>query len=154
MGGWKIKKPPSFTREVARRAGGRTAAAAHLPHRLRAEPPRKRRGLGADRQKTAFLPYCVCRGDHWSPANLPQQRIFRDSSLTRQTGAGEQCSPLQEFFDSLALGFITLLYSAPACASSAQAELPFACPIWRHTPGWPGRCSGQSSNAGRRGGSA
>ena len=22
-----------------------------------------------------------CRGDHWSPANLPQQRIFRDSFL-------------------------------------------------------------------------
>ena len=45
-----------------------------------------------------FLPF---RGDHWSPANLPQQRIFWDSFLTRQTGAGEQCSPLQEFFNSL-----------------------------------------------------
>ena len=45
-----------------------------------------------------FLPF---RGDHWSSANLPQQRIFWDSFLTRQTGAGEQCSPLQEFFDSL-----------------------------------------------------
>ena len=53
-----------------------------------------------DRQKIAFLPYCVCRGDHWSPANLPQQRIFRDSFLARQTGTGEQCSPLQAFFDS------------------------------------------------------
>ena len=58
-------------------------------------------GYFSDRQKTAFLLYCVCRGDHWSPANLPQQRIFWDSFLTRQTGAGEQCSPLQEFFDSL-----------------------------------------------------
>jgi hypothetical protein len=43
----------------------------------------------------------MCRGDHWSPVNLPQQRIFWDSLLTRQTGTGEQCSPLQEFFDSL-----------------------------------------------------
>ena len=60
-------------------------------------------GILSDRQKIAFLPYCVCRGDHWSPANLPQQRIFWDSFLTRQTGAGEQCSPLQEFFDSLIL---------------------------------------------------
>ena len=30
----------------------------------------------------------MCRGDHWSPVNLPQQRIFRDSFLTthRLTG--------------------------------------------------------------------
>ena len=56
---------------------------------------------GPDCQKIAFLPYCVCRGDHWSPANLPQQRIFPGGLLTRQTGTGEQCSPLQEFFDSL-----------------------------------------------------
>ena len=41
--------------------------------------------------------YRVCRGDHWSPANLPPQRIFRDSCLVRQAGTGEQCSPLQEF---------------------------------------------------------
>mgnify|MGYP003251648765 FL=1 len=52
-------------------------------------------------KKIAFLPYCMCRGDHWLPATLPQQRIFWDSLLTRQTGTGEQCSPLQEFFDSL-----------------------------------------------------
>ncbi len=51
--------------------------------------------------KNASLPYYVCRGDHWSPANLPQQRIFRDGFLARQTGTGEQCSPLQAFFDSL-----------------------------------------------------
>ena len=34
-------------------------------------------------------------------ANLPQQRFFRD--FARQTGPGEQCSPLQAFFDSLSL---------------------------------------------------
>ena len=44
-----------------------------------------------------IFPCCVCRGDHWSPANLPPQRIFRDSCLVRQAGTGEQCSPLQEF---------------------------------------------------------
>ena len=32
----------------------------------------------------------MCRGDHWSPASLPPQRIFRDSFLARQTGTGEQ----------------------------------------------------------------
>ena len=47
------------------------------------------------------FPCCVRRGDHWSPVNLPPQRIFRDSSLIRQAGTGEQCSPLQMFFDSL-----------------------------------------------------
>ena len=47
------------------------------------------------------FPCCVCRGDHWSPVNLPPQRIFRDSFLVRQAGTGEQCSPIQMFFDSL-----------------------------------------------------
>ena len=47
------------------------------------------------------FPCCVCRGDHWSPVNLPPQRIFRDSFLVRQAGTGEQCSPLQMFFGSL-----------------------------------------------------
>ena len=32
---------------------------------------------------------------------LPPQRVFRDGFLARQTGTGEQCSPLQECFDSL-----------------------------------------------------
>ena len=47
------------------------------------------------------FPCCVCRGDHWSPVNLPPQGFFRDSFLVRQAGTGEQCSPLQMFFDSL-----------------------------------------------------
>ena len=55
--------------------------------------------VGAER--TRVFPCCVCRGDHWSPANLPPQRIFRDSCLVRQAGTGEHCSPLQMFFDSL-----------------------------------------------------
>ena len=55
--------------------------------------------VGAER--TRVFPCCVCRGDHWSPANLPPQRIVRDSCLVRQAGTGEQCSPLQMFFDSL-----------------------------------------------------
>ena len=52
-------------------------------------------------QKTLTLLYRECRGDHWSPASLAQQRAFRDGFLTRHTGRGEQCSPLQEFFGSL-----------------------------------------------------
>ena len=68
------------------------------------------RTVPSGRGAIAFLPYCVRRGDHWSPANLPQQRIFRDSFLARQTGTGEQCSPLQEFFDTLQYFYI---YSIP-----------------------------------------
>ena len=70
---------------------------------------------GPDCQKIAFLPYCVCRGDHWSPANLPQQRIFPGGLLTRQTGTGEHCSPLQEFFDSLRRIFRSALPDAFYC---------------------------------------
>ena len=48
------------------------------------------------------LPFAVCCSRPYIVyVNLPRQHIFRDSFLTRQTGAGEQCSPLQEFFDSL-----------------------------------------------------
>ena len=66
-----------------------SAPTGHLP----------RRGRSAC-QKTSTLLYRECRGDHWSPASLAQQRAFRDGFLTRHTGTGEQCSPLQEFFDS------------------------------------------------------
>ena len=69
-----------------------------LPYRKRARADMESAPtffVGAER--TRVLPCCVCRGDHWSPANLPPQRIFRDSCLVRQAGTGEQCSPLQEF---------------------------------------------------------
>ena len=76
-----------------------------LPYYTRRSAAGRFVGSGLDRsagrQKIVSLPYCVCRGDHWSPANLPPQRIFRDSCLVRQAGTGEQCSPLQMFFDSL-----------------------------------------------------
>ena len=69
---------------------------------------RDRRRAGRARpqcvKKTSTLLYRECRGDHWSPASLAQQRAFRDGFLTRHTGTGEQCSPPQEFFDSLGPG--------------------------------------------------
>ena len=73
-----------------------------LPYRKRARADMESAPtlfVGAERPRV--FPCCVCRGDHWSPANLPPQRIFRDSCLVRQAGTGEQCSPLQMFFDSL-----------------------------------------------------
>ena len=43
---------------------------------------------GSDCQKIAFLPYCTCRGDHWSPADAcgngkPPGRIWNPSLRRR-----------------------------------------------------------------------
>ena len=76
-----------------------------------------RRGEAQRVEKTPALPYRECRGDHWSPASLAQQRAFRDGFLTRHTGTGEQCSPLQEFFDKLP---IMTLY--PFCGAFATKK--------------------------------
>ena len=48
---------------------------------------------GSDCQKNVFLPCCVCRGDHWSPASLPQQRIFRDSFLQGKRARASNARP-------------------------------------------------------------
>ena len=53
--------------------------------------------FGPDCQKIAFLPYCVCRGDHWSPANLPQKRIFRDSFLQGKWARASNARPYKSF---------------------------------------------------------
>ena len=70
------------------------------------------------------FPCCMCRGDHWSPVNLPPQRIFRDSFLVRQAGTGEQCSPLQMFFGSLSPKYSCrpTFLSPTACGRSPLAE--------------------------------
>ena len=79
------------------------------------------------------FPCCVCRGDHWSPANLPPQRIFRDSCLVRQAGTGEQCSPLQEFSPVWARNIPArrTVLSPTACGRRPRAEAAkgrvFAC---------------------------
>ena len=57
----------------------------------------KKRTTKTDRQKIAFLPYCVCRGDHWSPVNLPQQRIFRDSFLQGKRAQASNARPYKSF---------------------------------------------------------
>ena len=87
-----------------------------------ARPMSKARSVGAER--TRVLPCCVCRGDHWSPANLPPQRIFRDSCLVRQAGTGEQCSPLQEFSPVWARNIPArrTVLSPTACGRSPLAE--------------------------------
>ncbi len=82
--------------------------------------------------------YRVCRGDHWSPANLPPQRIFRDSCLVRQAGTGEQCSPLQEFSPVWARNISArrTVLSPTACGRSPLAEgaKRGRCPAWSCLP--------------------
>ena len=57
----------------------------------------KKRATKTDRQKIAFLSYYVCRGDHWSPVNLPQQRIFRDSFLQGKRARASNARPYKSF---------------------------------------------------------
>ena len=96
-----------------------------LPYRKRARADMESAPtffVGAER--TRVLPCCVCRGDHWSPANLPPQRIFRDSCLVRQAGTGEQCSPLQEFSPVWARNIPArrTVLSPTACGRCPRAE--------------------------------
>ena len=97
-----------------------------------------------------FLAHCVCRGDHWSPANLPQQRIFPGGLLTRQTGTGEQCSPLQEFLDSLR-GCLT---SPKKKDRSCRAFFGFTTSVFcfKLIVGSPEGCAGRHPAAGLRAG--
>ncbi len=39
----------------------------------------------------------MCRGDHWSPVNLPQQRIFRDSFLQGKRARASNARPYKSF---------------------------------------------------------
>ena len=39
----------------------------------------------------------MCRGDHWSPVNLPQQRIFRDSFLQGKRAQASNARPYKSF---------------------------------------------------------
>ena len=43
----------------------------------------------------------MCRGDHWSPANLAQQRVFRGSCFTDKRARASNARPNKSFFDSL-----------------------------------------------------
>ena len=75
-------------------------------------------------ERTRVFPCCVCRGDHWSPAHVPPQHIFRDSCLVRQSGTGEQCSPLQEFSPVWARNIPArrTVLSPTACGRCPRAE--------------------------------
>ena len=43
----------------------------------------------------------MCRGDHWSPANLTQQYGFREGCFTDKRARANNARPYKNFFDSL-----------------------------------------------------
>ena len=40
----------------------------------------------------------MCRGDHWSPANLAQQRVFRESIFTEKRAGASNARPYKSFW--------------------------------------------------------
>ena len=43
----------------------------------------------------------MCRGDHWSPADLAQKRVFRGSYFIDKRARASNARPTKRFFDSL-----------------------------------------------------
>ena len=39
----------------------------------------------------------MCRGDHWSPANLVQQRVFQESIFTEKRAGASNARPYKSF---------------------------------------------------------
>ena len=144
--GWKI----CFFDQLMRRASGAffVFGARHTAQQGRFSIKNARRGGHTSCQKITFPVYGMCRGDHGSPANLAQHRVFRDSFLTRQTGTGEQCSPLQELIDSpecarrfrFAQGFPQFPPRSTACA---RGRVP-RCPAQAASPNRSGPAIGRT----------
>ena len=40
----------------------------------------------------------MCRGDHWSPANLVQQRVFQESIFTEKRARASNARPYKSFW--------------------------------------------------------
>ena len=48
-------------------------------------------------QKITFLAYWMCRGDHWSPADLAQQRVFPERFFTDKRARASNARPYKSF---------------------------------------------------------
>ncbi len=87
-----------------------------------ARPMLKTRSVGAH-SICARGGYCVCRGDHWSPANLPQQRIFRDSFLQGKRARASNARPYKSFRQSGPEIFLPAArFSPPPPAGGAPSQ--------------------------------
>ena len=42
----------------------------------------------------------MCRGDHWSPANLVQQHVFQESIFTEKRAWASNARPYKSFWQS------------------------------------------------------
>ena len=69
--------------------------------------------------KNVFLPCCVCRGDHWSPASLPQQRIFRDGFLQGKWARASNARPYKSVSTSVAAPH----FRCPLCRTGVYFSL-------------------------------
>ena len=65
-------------------------------------------------RKTSTLLYRECRGDHWSPANLAQQRSFGKASHKANGHGRAMLAPTMRFFDSLPQLRLRVLFCAGA----------------------------------------
>ena len=81
-----------------------------------------------------FAPLWMCMGGHWPPADLAQQRIFREGFFHRQTGTGEQCSPLQAFFDAASSVSVTPSHRRRSSCRRSRWRRPCICGRCRHAP--------------------
>ena len=82
----------------------------------------------------------MCRGDHWSPADLTQQRFFQESFFTDKRARASNGRPNKSFFDSLKYTSSSrprwrtklLLFRKTAIKNTPQllARYLFGAPYW------------------------
>ena len=80
-------------KEMASEGGMRQTEGARVDGEHRPLQCRGRAGY----KKAPALSYRECRGDHWSPANLTQQRIFRDSFLQGKRARASNARPYRVY---------------------------------------------------------
>ena len=75
----------------------------------------------------------MCRGDHWSPADLTQQRFFRGSYFTDKRARASNARPYKSFFDSLTCCNNNRLFLVLGTAVQSQQNQRFIvglyCPV-------------------------
>ena len=63
----------------------------------------------------------MCRGDHWSPANLVQQRVFQESIFTEKRARASNARPYKSFGSLIDVLWLWLtMWTATAGVVSAR----------------------------------
>lgn len=67
----------------------------------------------------------MCRGDHWSPANLVQQRVFQESIFTEKRAGASNARPCKSFWQpDRAVSLFRNLPSIVICLNRAVILCP------------------------------